>query len=132
MMDRHVLVCNVPHDLRLAQAIHAGLRGEAFAGPVWVRCWFRPLPPTKLRLLRESLSRGANTILTEPNAGGSSANSEALSMEVLYTMTRAELLLTENEVEYEPGSSIADYVVTMRGARVGVSVTRAMKVQGRV
>lgn len=129
-MDRHVLVCSVPHDLQLARAVAAGLQGQAFAEPVWVRCWFRPLPPTKLRLLRASLSAGASTILTEPNAGGSSVNSEALSMEVLHSMLRAELLLTETEVEYEPGSAIADFVVTVRGRRVGVSVTRAMKYLG--
>jgi hypothetical protein len=131
LLDRYALVIPVRHDLRLAVAVQHGSPTKPFPHPQWSRSWFVPLPPTRLRLLRQSLSHGANKIMEEPNAGGSSVNSEALSMEILASLSRAQLLLSEMEVQYEtPQCSIADFVVSIAGRRIGVSVTRAMRYHG--
>lgn len=74
--------------------------------------------------------------MNEPNAGGSSVNSEAISMEMLEVSFGARLELTEMQVRYKTRCSIADYVAslelnrasgTRERTRLGVSVTRAMK-----
>ncbi|RMZ99204.1 AAC-rich mRNA clone AAC4 -like [Brachionus plicatilis] len=86
--------------------------------------FFRQIKPYKsIKLTTEAL-RIQNT----PNAGGSSVESEALSFEFFKKFFNAELLCTEMEVSYFPqGGSITDYVLTIFGKRIGVSVTRAMK-----
>jgi len=72
------------------------------------------------------LSPGAKRILDTPNAGGSSAWSEAISFECLHSMFKAELLLTETEIEYDALSSIMDFSVTIANKSIGVSVTRIL------
>lgn len=69
-------------------------------------------------------------ILEEPNAGGSSAWSEAFSCEILSTLFGGQLLRTEMEIEYCPWGKITDYSVRLYGRTVGVSVTRAVKHDG--
>ncbi len=70
-------------------------------------------------------------LLETPNAGGSSVNSEAISLEMLHATLRAQLWRTETQVRYLfRHSSIVDYVATYHGMRLGVSVTRAMKYKG--
>lgn len=77
------------------------------------------------------LSEAAQKILSVPNAGGNSVNSEVLSFEFLNNCFNAALIKTEMEVEYFPeGGSITDYVCYMFNTKVGVSVTRAMKYKG--
>eukprot|EP00698_Gefionella_okellyi_P004201 TRINITY_DN13913_c0_g1_i1.p1 TRINITY_DN13913_c0_g1~~TRINITY_DN13913_c0_g1_i1.p1 ORF type:complete len:506 (-),score=77.41 TRINITY_DN13913_c0_g1_i1:59-1576(-) len=77
------------------------------------------------------LSDGARRIMEEPNAGGTSVWSEALSFEVLSRMFGAELCQTEMEIRYWPrGSKKTDYSCRIGGQRMGVSVTRAYKFQG--
>ncbi|KAK7091758.1 AAC-rich mRNA clone AAC4 protein-like [Littorina saxatilis] len=76
-------------------------------------------------------SMGASRLLTLPNAGGNSVLSEALSFELLQRCFKATLLKTEMEVQYFPmGGSMTDYVVSVCGQRIAVSVTRALKFGG--
>lgn len=77
------------------------------------------------------LSNGARKLLNTPNAGGSSVISEVLSLEFMSRFFGAKLLKTEMEVQYWPiGGSITDYVASIYGQIIGVSVTRAMKYDG--
>jgi hypothetical protein len=81
----------------------------------------------------ERLSEGAQTILEEGTAGGSSGYSEALAFEVLHRCEGASLLRTETGIRYSvaaPGS-ITDMLVEIDGTPIGVSVTRAVTVTGR-
>lgn len=74
-----------------------------------------------------AFSKGALSILHEPNAGGNSVESEVLSFEVLKRCFGARLHKTEMELAYFPyGSKKTDYSILLDGHRVGVSVTRAM------
>eukprot|EP00297_Palpitomonas_bilix_P011541 CAMPEP_0113879444 /NCGR_PEP_ID=MMETSP0780_2-20120614/7242_1 /TAXON_ID=652834 /ORGANISM="Palpitomonas bilix" /LENGTH=328 /DNA_ID=CAMNT_0000866027 /DNA_START=82 /DNA_END=1069 /DNA_ORIENTATION=+ /assembly_acc=CAM_ASM_000599 len=74
------------------------------------------------------LSSGAKRILYEPNAGGNSEVSEAISFEILYRFFSASLDHTEMEIKYMfRNSKKTDYSVRIFGERVGVSVTRAMR-----
>eukprot|EP01089_Gocevia_fonbrunei_P007110 TRINITY_DN1814_c0_g1_i1.p1 TRINITY_DN1814_c0_g1~~TRINITY_DN1814_c0_g1_i1.p1 ORF type:complete len:258 (+),score=21.50 TRINITY_DN1814_c0_g1_i1:440-1213(+) len=78
-----------------------------------------------------NLSEGGSRIKDEPNAGGNSVASEALSYDILRCMHGAELLCTEMQLEYWPqGGKITDYSVRLYGLHIGVSVTRAMKYGG--
>ena len=78
------------------------------------------------------LSAGAQTILAEGTAGGSSGYSEAFAFEVLHRCEGAELVASETMIRYTTPSpsAIADLVVDVRSVRVGVSVTRAVTVTG--
>lgn len=81
---------------------------------------------------RSALSPGGQRLFDTPNAGGSSAESEVMSYEVLRYCEGATLLKTETEVAYAPSApgepaSITDLLVEIDGKRVGVSVTRAYK-----
>lgn len=72
------------------------------------------------------LSDGAQEILEEGTAGGSSGNSEAIAYDVLYRCELADLLLSETEVVYDdPDSSRTDFLASIDGRNVAVSVTRA-------
>lgn len=74
-----------------------------------------------------NFSRGAVAVLTTPNAGGASENSEALSFEVLHRLFGAHLVKTEMQIHYAPNSKKTDYLILIGDQRLGVSVTRAMK-----
>lgn len=75
----------------------------------------------------ENLSRGAARSLTMDNAGGTSVRSEAMSIHVFEKMYDAKHVLCEMEVQYETYAwSMVDYLATISGKRVGVSVFRAM------
>eukprot|EP01156_Anaeramoeba_ignava_P006858 Anaeramoba_ignava/a349797_175.p2 GENE.a349797_175~~a349797_175.p2 ORF type:complete len:146 (-),score=38.99 a349797_175:36-473(-) len=50
-----------------------------------------------------------------------------MSFEVLKISLKAKLLSTETEIRYYPEGKITDYVVSIKGVNLGVSVTRAMK-----
>jgi hypothetical protein len=72
------------------------------------------------------LSDGAQEILEEGTAGGSSGESEAVSYDILYRCELADLLLSETEVVYnDPDSQRIDYLASIDARNVGVSVTRA-------
>eukprot|EP01092_Planopodium_desertum_P006378 TRINITY_DN2655_c0_g1_i1.p1 TRINITY_DN2655_c0_g1~~TRINITY_DN2655_c0_g1_i1.p1 ORF type:complete len:168 (-),score=6.40 TRINITY_DN2655_c0_g1_i1:42-545(-) len=75
-------------------------------------------------------SKDGAKILGTPNAGGSSAISEVLSIETLASLYGAKLEKTEMELQYAAGSKITDFSVTLNGCVYGVSVTRAMKHRG--
>ena len=69
----------------------------------------------------------ARKIYCEPNAGGKSINSEAFSVNVLNELYGITDILSEMEVEYIwYNYKKCDYICTIFGQRVGVSVTRAM------
>ncbi|MCA9696456.1 MAG: hypothetical protein KC431_02940 [Myxococcales bacterium] len=73
------------------------------------------------------LTEGAQTIMTTPNAGGSSTISEAFAYEVLARCEDAILLKTETEIGYDPvDSKKTDFLIELAGSKVGVSVTRAV------
>jgi hypothetical protein len=81
---------------------------------------------------RAALSPGGQTIFDEPNAGGSSVESEIMSFEVLRYCEGATLVKTETQIDYAPPdglgpNSITDILVSIGGQKVGVSVTRAYK-----
>jgi hypothetical protein len=78
------------------------------------------------------VSEGAQTILDEGTAGGSSGYSEAFAFEVLHRCEGAELVRTETMIRYTvpmPGA-ITDILVSIGGEKIGVSVTRAVTVTG--
>jgi hypothetical protein len=84
------------------------------------------------RYARDQLSPAGQRLFDTPNAGGSSAESEVMSLEVLHYCEGAELLRTETEIRYQApddsgANSITDILVTVGGERVGVSVTRVYR-----
>jgi hypothetical protein len=81
---------------------------------------------------RASLSPGGQILFDEPNAGGSSVESEIMSFEVLRHCEGATLVKTETQIAYAPPgpggtNAITDILVSIDGQKVGVSVTRAYK-----
>ncbi len=74
----------------------------------------------------EDLSEGAQRILEAGNLGGSSLESEAFAYDVEHRCELAELLKTEAEIDYVGEGSRADFLVSVRGTPIGVSVTRAV------
>ena len=75
---------------------------------------------------RSLLTAGAQEILEEGTAGGSSALSEAFAFEVLARCEGAALIKTETEIGYDPVTSTkTDMLVEIGGTRIGVSVVRA-------
>lgn len=116
------------------------LRGRTWPlkRPVWLRNSFVPHDPHHFSRITSTMGDGMRRLMSEPNAGGSSVNSEAISMEMLHVSFDADLLHTEMGVKYECACSIADYVASVplpahddgtptRPIKLGVSVTRAMK-----
>jgi len=77
------------------------------------------------------LSKGAQRLLFEENAGGQSELSEAFSFEVMRQCFGAQLLKTEMSIAYWwPNWKKTDYSCKVQGITLGVSVTRAMKYNG--
>eukprot|EP00898_Chlorokybus_atmophyticus_P001083 jgi/Chlat1/1976/Chrsp158S02277 len=80
-----------------------------------------------LAAVRFRLGAAACRVAFEPNAGGASAISEALSVEYFMRRFSACNVVPEMEVAYYDSNwKKVDYVCEMFGRRVGVSVTRAM------
>ncbi|KAH7831932.1 putative Signal transducing adapter molecule 2 [Monocercomonoides exilis] len=74
-----------------------------------------------------TFSLGAMKMLSEPNAGGHSEQSEALSYELMHRLFSAELVKTEMEIAYTIQNwKKTDYLCSIGSHRVGVSVTRAV------
>lgn len=74
---------------------------------------------------RDVLSPGGQILFDDPNAGGSSKESEIIAYEVLYRCELAGLVKTETEIVYDDVGAITDMLVTIDGLRIGVSVVRA-------
>jgi len=74
---------------------------------------------------RPLLTEGGVRLLETPNAGGSSALSEAFAYEQLARCELASLLKTETEVVYDTEGAITDLLAEIDGHKIGVSVTRA-------
>jgi len=77
-------------------------------------------------------SEQAQRILDEPNAGGNSEKSEAMSCEIMRLCFGAKLLKTEMGIQYMWGewSKRTDYLAQIFRRKIGVSVTRAYKHHG--
>lgn len=75
----------------------------------------------------KNLSQEAIKVLKEPNAGGQSERSEAYAMEFLSKIYGAKNIFTEMEVKYHyPHWKKCDFITTIEGENVGVSVTRIL------
>jgi hypothetical protein len=75
---------------------------------------------------RPRLTEGAQEILADGTAGGSSLYSEVFAFEWLARCELATLIKTETEIVYDIEGKKADILVEIDGRRVGVSVTRAV------
>lgn len=75
---------------------------------------------------RDMLTAGGQKILDDGNAGGSSLLSEVFAFEVLARCELAGLSRTETEIRYDVEGAITDLLVSIDGAPIGVSVTRAV------
>lgn len=73
-----------------------------------------------------SFCQEAKQSLTIENAGGKSQISEALSIHYFVTTLSATDVVYECQIEYWYQSKMVDFLCTIHGQRVGVSVTRAM------
>lgn len=80
--------------------------------------------PTNLNKMK--MHRDAKRSLTIANAGGKSVLSEMLSMQYFVNVLDAESILLEQEVKYWAQYKQIDFLCSIKGVRVGVSVTRAM------
>ena len=79
-------------------------------------------------MITKEMSQDALRVCTEENAGGCSVFSEVLSCEVVGRLFGARLLKTEMEIDYvHEASKKTDFLVTIEGKKIGVSVTRAFK-----
>ena len=76
------------------------------------------------------LNTGTVKLFEDPNAGGSSVNSEAIAFEVLSRAFDASLLKTELEIKYQWTWKITDFLVHIYRRKIGVSVTRAFVFDG--
>lgn len=72
------------------------------------------------------LTDGGRTILAAGNAGGSSLYSEVFAFELLARCELAPLVKTETAIDYDQPGAITDLLVAVDGAKIGVSVTRAV------
>ena len=72
------------------------------------------------------LSAGAQQIIEDGNAGGSSLLSEVFAFEVLARCELANLLKTETQIVYDEQGSITDFLAEIDELKIGVSVTRAV------
>lgn len=116
-------VCDIGSQMNLARLFDQ----SAPTPMVTYACADEYSPPTNLTVQ-------AVHSLSIPNAGGKSNISEAYSIDMFVRSFRATNVLCENEVKYwaesffGPGSQykMVDFICTVSGHRVGVSVTRAM------
>lgn len=90
---------------------------------VFLDCY---VSPPWNRLSAGSWSHHARRSLHVGNAGGSSAQSECVSIQYMCDRFRATDVLLEMEVQYVWRCKLTDFICTINGHRVGVSVTRAM------
>lgn len=74
----------------------------------------------------DMLSAGAQQIIADGNAGGSSILSEVFAFEVLKRCESATLLKTENQIVYDTQGKITDFLAEIDAEKIGVSVTRAV------
>lgn len=72
------------------------------------------------------LTMGAQEIINDGNAGGSSLYSEVFAYEVLARCEMATLLKTETEINYDMQGKLTDLLVEIDSRKIGVSVTRAV------
>ena len=75
----------------------------------------------------DRVSSGTNTLLGTENAGGSSIYSEAFVFELLNRCEGAQLLATENQIDYMPDGDKTDFSTSIDGLTIGVSVARAVR-----
>lgn len=74
----------------------------------------------------KELTPEGQAMASKPNLGGSSLLSEVTALEVLHRCDGAKLLKTEAEIVYATEGKKTDFLIELAGAKVGVSVVRAM------
>lgn len=77
-------------------------------------------------ILPTSVCTDAQRSMDIDNAGGKSAVSEMFSIDYFNRMYNAENTIFEQQVGYWIDYKMVDYICTINGSRVGVSVARAM------
>ena len=75
----------------------------------------------------DALTADGQAIHDAGNLGGTSLYSEVMAFETLARCQGAELLKTESEIVYATEGKKTDLLVSLDGASLGVSVTRAFK-----
>lgn len=118
LMGRHPMA-NAPEDLHAQTQILEGTetKRQVLVGQFKAFSSF----------LHFMLGQDATRVRTESNAGGTSTISECLSVEYFVRRFQARDIVTEMEVEYCSFNwKKVDYICTLYGQRVGISVTRAM------
>lgn len=121
------LVCNKNYTLHCVLADYFTVKYSLIDSEVNTPLIFRhTFNPTR-RLKEFDVTTYAQKIYQEPNAGGSSYNSEALSADLISELFCASNLVTEMELQYKYETKKCDYLIQMYGQNVGVSVTRGMK-----
>jgi hypothetical protein len=73
------------------------------------------------------MSLDVNATLFIANAGGKSEISEAISMHYMQSFFGATNVIPEMAIKYRKKYAMCDYIITIFGHQVGVSVTRAFK-----
>jgi hypothetical protein len=74
---------------------------------------------------RGLLTAGAQQIITDGNAGGSSVNSEAITFDILARCEGASLIETERHIEYTVSpTKITDFTVDLDGVVIAVNPVR--------
>lgn len=120
---------NIHYMLGAEMAIHTSMVGDMQIQGALKGCSKMQVVIDIFQQMREviTLGREAHQIVAEPNAGGASVVSEALSAEYMVRRFAAADVVTEMQIPYfSPDWKKVDYLTSIYGERVGVSVTRAM------
>jgi hypothetical protein len=107
----------------IKKMIVQGINDEEFTSFL-VFCDSYTLP--SLNCIHKRMFRAAKKSLLVDNAGGGSQLSEALSIHYFSERFHARRFVFENDIEYWIQYKMADFLCSIEGRRVGVSVTRAM------
>lgn len=120
---------NIHYMLGDEMAVHTTVTGDIQVQSALKGCPIMRIVIDQFQQLQGVFQLGpdAHQILDEPNAGGASVVSEALSAEYMGRRFGANGVVTEMQIPYfSPDWKKVDYLTTIYNERVGVSVTRAM------
>jgi len=108
--------------------LQAAERGNGVEVPVQPRVFLDVYQPPHWHVsAADSWCVDARRCLNVPNAGGASVQSEVVAVQYFHDRWGGRKFLLEMEVEYIWQYKLCDFVATIRGHRVGISVTRAMQ-----
>lgn len=123
--DGSVRTCSLDTERRLRTLLvdHHAIpkRLRTYSSAVFVDT-LKLIQPASKRILCSDATRS----LTVDNAGGQSEYSEAISMNYFHTVLKASDMILEMEVEYWIDYKMVDYICSVSGERIGVSVARGM------